>query len=48
MTAGRPTKYQPEFAEQAYKLCLLGATDPEMADFFEVCVATVQNWKKMR
>jgi len=45
MTAGRPTKYQPEFAEQAYKLCLLGATDSEMADFFEVCVATVQNWK---
>lgn len=42
---GRPTKYQPEYSEQAYKLCLLGATDAEIADFFEVCVATVQNWK---
>jgi hypothetical protein len=44
-TAGRPTKYQPEFAEQAYKLCLLGATDPEMAAFFEVAESTVHKWK---
>ena len=42
---GRPSKYQPEFADQARKLCLLGATDGEMADFFEVCEATINNWK---
>lgn len=42
---GRPSKYQEEFAEQAYKLCLLGATDPEIAGFFRVCEATVHNWK---
>lgn len=42
---GRPTKYREEFAEQAYKLCLLGATDKDMADFFEVDERTVNNWK---
>jgi hypothetical protein len=33
---GRPTKYEDEYAEQAYKLCLLGATDADLADFFAV------------
>lgn len=42
---GRPTKYEPDFAEQVYKLCLLGATDAEIADFFEVAVSTVNLWK---
>ena len=42
---GRPTRYKAEFAEQAYKLCLLGATDKEMADFFEVDERTINNWK---
>ena len=42
---GRPTKYQDEYAEQARKLCLLGATDQEMADFFEVEVRTIYRWK---
>lgn len=42
---GRPTKYREEFAEQAYKLCLLGATDIEMASFFGVCEKTVNTWK---
>ena len=32
----RPTKYQEAYAEQARKLCLLGYTDAELADFFEV------------
>lgn len=45
MSEGRPTRYREEYAEQARKLCLLGATDAEMANFFEVCVATIQNWK---
>lgn len=45
MTAGRPTKYKPEFVEQARKLCELGATDMELADFFEVTVTTLNRWK---
>lgn len=45
MPAGRPTDYHADYPEQVRKLCLLGATDPEIADFFEVCVATVHNWK---
>lgn len=42
---GRPTMYQDEYSEQAYKLCLLGATDAEMADFFDVGEATINRWK---
>lgn len=42
----RPTKYKAEFAEQARKLCLLGATDAELADFFEVGERTINDWKK--
>lgn len=42
---GRKSAYRPEFAEQARKLCLLGATDAELADFFEVSETTVNNWK---
>jgi hypothetical protein len=45
MPAGRPSSYKPEFAKQAEKLCLLGATDQEMADFFEVEVRTIYRWK---
>lgn len=30
----RPTKYKAEYAEQALKLCRLGATDVELANFF--------------
>jgi hypothetical protein len=42
---GRPSKYKPEFAEQAAKLCKLGATDAQLADFFEVAVSTINLWK---
>jgi hypothetical protein len=42
---GRPTPYDGAFAEQAYKLCLLGATDEQLADFFEVCRTTIDHWK---
>ena len=41
----RPSKYKSEFIEQAAKLCKLGATDIEIADFFEVNVATLYRWK---
>lgn len=45
MARGRPTAYKPGYAEQARKLCELGATDQEMADFFEVDVRTLYRWK---
>lgn len=42
---GRPSKYKPEYDEQAAKLCALGATDSDLADFFGVTVRTIDNWK---
>lgn len=42
---GRPSKYIEDYNEQAYKLCLLGATDAELADFFEVSEKTINTWK---
>ena len=43
--AGRPSKYKSEYVEQAVKLCKLGATDIEIADFFDVEVRTLYRWK---
>lgn len=42
---GRPSKYREEFDTQAYKLCLLGATDAQLADFFGVSTQTINSWK---
>ncbi len=42
---GRPTKYRDEYAEQAYKLCLMGYTDKKLADFFDVAESTINEWK---
>ena len=42
---GRPSKYKPEYASQAAKLCALGATDAQLADFFEVAISTIALWK---
>ena len=47
MPAGRPTKYNPDYCEQARKLCLLGYTDDELADFFNVHRDTIYEWKKV-
>ncbi len=41
----RPSKFKDIFVGQAEKLCKLGATDIEVADFFEVDVRTVYRWK---
>jgi hypothetical protein len=41
----RPSKYKKEYAKQASKLCKLGATDKELADFFEVSESTLNLWK---
>lgn len=45
MAKGRPSKYRSEFCEQAAKLCKLGATDREVADFFKVTERTLNTWK---
>ena len=41
----RPTKFKEEYVTQAEKLCRLGATDMEVADFFGVEVRTLYRWK---
>ena len=41
---GRPSLYKPEFAEQAFELCLAGATNRDLADAFEVGHSTIDNW----
>lgn len=47
MKAGAPTLYKEAYNEQARKLCLLGYTDKELADFFNVCEDTIHEWKKV-
>ncbi len=42
---GRPTDYRPEYAEQARNYCLLGATDKDLAGFFDVSEQTINAWK---
>lgn len=44
-TVGRPSAYKPEYAAQAEKLCLLGAKDDEIADFFGVSTRTIYRWQ---
>ena len=44
--AGRPTKFQDIYPAQALKLCKLGATDKEIAAFFDVHVDTIDEWKR--
>ena len=43
---GRPSNYKPEYADQAAKLCRLGAIDRDLADFFDVSEVTINAWKK--
>jgi Zn ribbon nucleic-acid-binding protein len=45
-TGGRPTDYKTEYAKQAYNYCLLGATDEDLASFFDVTETTINNWKE--
>lgn len=44
MPAGRPSPYKKEFAKQAEKLCILGATENDLANFFEVVGSTIRKW----
>ena len=43
---GRPSKYNKDYAKLAYNYCLLGATDEDLAGYFEVTVSTLNLWKK--
>ena len=45
MGADNQPDYEPPFAEQARKLCKLGASDRELADFFNVSVRTIARWQ---
>lgn len=41
----RPSLYKEEYTKLAYKLALLGSTDKELADIFEVAESTFSKWK---
>ncbi len=43
---GRPSKFRPEYVDQAFKFCLLGATDADLGRFFYVDERTIDNWKE--
>lgn len=42
---GRPSSYSEAYADMAFKLSLLGATDKQMADIFDVSESTFNLWK---
>ena len=44
-TCALPISYKAEYAEQAYKLCLLGLSDEELAQYFKVSDRTLAAWK---
>lgn len=43
---GQPTKFRPKFNREVEHLCKLGATDEQLAAFFNVHLDTINNWKK--
>lgn len=45
MVMGRPTSFRMEYVAQTEFLCRLGATDVELAEFFEVGQRTINRWK---
>ena len=38
-------QYDPKFAEQGRKLCLLGATQADLAEFFGISVERLRSWE---
>lgn len=40
----RKSTYKPEFAEQAHKFCLLGATNDQLAQLLGVSARTIDAW----
>jgi hypothetical protein len=43
-TAGQPTLYKPDYCAEAHNYCLLGATNEDLAGFFDVTRRTIDNW----
>ena len=43
---GRPPVYKTEYNKIAYNFALLGATEQQLADVFEVSLTTIRNWRK--
>ena len=43
---GRKSIYKEEYCNQVLKLCLLGATDKDLSEFFGVSEKTLNSWKK--
>lgn len=43
-SVGRPNIYKSEFADLAYKFCLLGANNDKLAKLFEVAGSTIDKW----
>jgi len=46
LTSGRPTLYNKDYCEQARKLALLGLTDEQMIDVFQIAPRTFYVWKQ--
>lgn len=46
--AGGPCKLTPEMIKQTYKLALLGSTEKQIADFFEISTGTIDYWKQQK
>lgn len=42
---GRPTEFKPEYVELGRNYCLLGASDKDLAQMFEVDERTINRWK---
>ena len=40
--------YQQEFVAQARKLCAIGGTGEDLAEFFEVSLSTIRRWLRQR
>lgn len=44
---GRPTLFKIEYCDLAFNYCLLGCTDAQLAEFFDVHIDTIYEWKKV-
>lgn len=43
---GAPTKYSKDILDDVFNMTLLGATDKELAEHYDVTRQTIQQWKK--
>ena len=47
MAGEKNSKYKTEYDELAYNYALLGVTDKQLAEFFDVSEVTINEWKKV-